>query len=534
MKKYAKLAGGIGIIFLVFGGPAALMFQGLFQTIAIIQTGLGLAGCAFFLFYSVGETMETLSQKRTAIMGGVGGLLILTLLIGLNVISQSKWGEKKWDTTVNRIHSLADSSAEVAKGLTQKLTIYAFFDKGQREADVLKNLVEKYTDYTDKLSFQSVDPNEEPALVKELGAGVGEVVIQNQETKRTIKLATATEESLTNALKRVVREDQKTIYFTQGQGQAALETQEDVNGLYIGKLLLEAEGFKVLPLNLAQTNEIPQDAAVVASWGAQRPVSTKELGILETYLAKGGAFVLGQDPMIAATKDRLVSSGFDPLLNRYGLELKPGIVVEFLQMGPFGKKASLEFLAFTYGQHPMVSKLKQENVTQFTTTMPVLAVSNYKGAAKVAALVSVSADAWAESNVRSLFDRSKGAKKDSGDGDLTGPFPIAQVSEWKIEKPAAGDWSPNGKLVVFGSASFATDRMIQAQFNRDLFLNAFNYLAGDSSSGQLSIRPRMWTQSTLEMTEPQRRIVYYASLFVIPQILLILSLMVWLMRRGRA
>jgi len=242
--------------------------------------------------------------------------------------------------------------------------------------------------------------------------------------------------------------------------------------------------------------------------------------------------IIGQDPIISATKDRLLPSGFQPLLEKYGMQEKPAILVEIMQLGPFGKKASLEFLAYSYSPHPIVSKLGEDHVTQFAMASPVLSLANYKGAAKVSSLVSTSKDAWGESNIKSLFDRAKGAQKNSQDGDLSGPLPIGQISEWKVEKPTADDYSTDGRLIVFGNAAFASDRLIQAQYNRDLFLNSFSFLIGNQGES-LSIRARTWTQSTLEMTEPQRVVVYYASLFVIPQLLMILSLFVWLVRRSR-
>jgi len=532
MKRFSKFAGGLGLIFVLFGGPASILFSGIFQTLALIQLFLGLIGLGIFLFYSLGETLAALSQKRSAIMGIVGGLLILLILVGLNVVAHSKFGERKWDTTTNRVHSLAPESEAVVTSLPEPVTVFAFMDRGQRERDVLKNLVEKYQYVSKNVKLEIVDPNEEPALLKELGAGVGEVVIRNDATKRTIKLASATEEALTNAFKRVVQTTQKTIYFLQGEGQAPLANQEDPSGLYIGKLLLEAEGFKVSPLNLAQAGTIPKDAALVSSWGAQRPISPSSLSILENYLARGGLMIIGQDPIISATKDRLLPSGFQPLLEKYGMQEKPAILVEIMQLGPFGKKASLEFLAYSYSPHPIVSKLGEDHVTQFAMASPVLSLANYKGAAKVSSLVSTSKDAWGESNIKSLFDRAKGAQKNSQDGDLSGPLPIGQISEWKVEKPTADDYSTDGRLIVFGNAAFASDRLIQAQYNRDLFLNSFSFLIGNQGES-LSIRARTWTQSTLEMTEPQRVVVYYASLFVIPQLLMILSLFVWLVRRSR-
>ena len=111
-------------------------------------------------------------------------------------------------------------------------------------------------------------------------------------------------------------------------------------------------------------------------------------------------------------------------------------------------------------------------------------------------------------------------------------IPIAQLAEMTIGDQVKDALSKKAKLVVFGDADFANNQMIQGGFNRDLFLNSFNYLAGEEVT--VAIRPKTWTSSTLEINESQRMVVYFASIFFIPELIMGLGVVIWLFRRSRA
>lgn len=529
MKKFAGFLGGLGIIMMVFGLIAVLFFAGALRAVGFSQLVAGAIGVSIYLVYFLTDTMHVIVKRRNDIFGVLGGLLIVALLIGVNVVAQSKFGERTWDTTVNRVHSLAPESQELAKNLTDTVHIYAFFDAGQRQADMLKNLVKKYSAFTNKLEMTFHDPNEEPKLIKQLEAGANEVILQRESTKRSIKLLTVSEEALTNALKKVFRSEEQKIYFLEGAGQASLERQEDAAGLFVGKFKLEAEGFKVQSLNLVQTKKIPADAKVVVSWGAKKTLSETETRLIEQYLSRGGQFVLAQDPTPSITKDRLIPTGLETALATYGLEIRPSIAINIVDLGQ-GARPLLNIFGLTYSQQPIVGKFTQENWTLFPMASPVTTKASYKGKATVTPLVSTSPEAWAEADIKSILSQGGRAAKDST--DLAGPFAIAQISEWSVEKPEAGDWGTTGKLIAIGNASFGSNQFIQNASNLDLFSNMFSYLIGDNVS-PMSIKPRSFKASTLKLSDSEKRGIYYASVFIIPELLMILGLFIWLTRRAR-
>ena len=76
------------------------------------------------------------------------------------------------------------------------------------------------------------------------------------------KIQNPNEEKLTNALLKVTRDEQKTIYFLEGHGESQITSVEN-EGYQTAKKNLEQDGFLVKPLLLLKTGEVPEDASVL-------------------------------------------------------------------------------------------------------------------------------------------------------------------------------------------------------------------------------------------------------------------------------
>ena len=65
--------------------------------------------------------------------------------------------------------------------------------------------------------------------------------------------------------------------------------------------------------------------------------------------------------------------------------------------------------------------------------------------------------------------------------------------------------------------------------NADLFLNMVNWVAQDEDL--ISIRPREPEERSVLMTDPQRRSVFFLTLFIIPGIVIVTGVSLWWGRR---
>ncbi|PIR22396.1 MAG: hypothetical protein COV44_08280 [Deltaproteobacteria bacterium CG11_big_fil_rev_8_21_14_0_20_45_16] len=519
---WTRLLGTLGIILLFFGGIAAIFFHDTFLApAAYIEIALGLLSLGIYLFKFFGEATKNIWRKRDSIVGGFGALIILLILIGVNVIANSKLGEKKLDLTTNKLHSLTDDSVKIVKELKEPVEILSFVIDPRAKA-LLRNLVEKYTYQSSQIKFKALDPDTDPTLLEKYSAQVDEIVFLNPKTEKTVKVAKSqiSEQEFTTAIRRCLSAPTKAIYFLQGLGEPDLEDDKSQSGLFIAKLLLEREGFQVRPLQLATALKIPDDAGVIVEWGAKNPAPEAVVKLLENYLKKGGKLVMGLDPMIANSKDRLVPSSYTGLLGRYGLELGQSILVQVLNFQSKSVRTAT-VIGMTYSDQAIVKDLGG-NLTQFSVAQPVLQSKNFKDSkVRRETLVSTGEQTNTESNIAELLKQTPDSKPKSG---LNGPHPIAQIAE--TNSPEG-----NSSLVVFGDADFALNGLIQSQFNRDLFLNIFGYLLGTPEA--VSLRPKQWRNSTLEITVDQKKGVYFASIFVLPQLIILFGLAIWSLRRSR-
>lgn len=530
MKTYARYFGGLGIIFLIFGAISSLMLRGTLQLVGISEFILGLFGVGIFIFYFLGEALRTISQKREVLYGVLGGLLLLVILIAANVVAHSQFGEKKFDTTANKIHSLSNESAQLIKNLDANIKIIGFFTKAAQQKPFLEDLARKYTYESSKIQFELVDPDENPATLKAYEASPDEVLVRNEKTKKSMKVTTMTEESVTTAIKKVMSTKTRTVYFLEGHAEGGIDDDKTTAGLYIAKILLENEGYSVKSINLASKTEIPADANVVAVWGSQRAVSKSEVDLISHFFERGGSVLVGMNPIVAPTKDKISPSGLEPLLDVAGLEAKAAIILEHQLQLLRGNVINAKIAVTDFGQHQITSGFGTPAVVEVFLSQPVLQKQKLAATNITRTLLaSTSKQSWAETNIGSVFV----TQKPNPQGKEAGPLPLAQLAELTLPAEAKDKISPKGRLIVFGDANFANNQMIQGGYNRDLFLNSVNYLGGGEEA-ILSIRPKTWTSSTLEINESQRLVVYFASIFLIPQLIMGLGIVIWLFRRSRA
>ena len=106
--------------------------------------------------------------------------------------------------------------------------------------------------------------------------------------------------------------------------------------------------------------------------------------------------------------------------------------------------------------------------------------------------------------------------------DTQGPLSLGVTVQRK-----EGD--KTARLVVIGNSIFATNRWVGEQRNGDLFYNSVNWLAQDE--GLISIRPKSPTNRRVTMTESQRRVLMWLSLFILPGLIVIGGIWVWWRRR---
>ena len=107
------------------------------------------------------------------------------------------------------------------------------------------------------------------------------------------------------------------------------------------------------------------------------------------------------------------------------------------------------------------------------------------------------------------------------------PAPADSKAETKGDEDPAK--KPEGRLVVLGTSTFASNQGLGFQGNRDLFLNIVAWLAGQE--GEISVRAKDTRQNPIFLTSAQSRAVLWLSLAVLPGAVMVCG--IWLVVRRR-
>ena len=83
--------------------------------------------------------------------------------------------------------------------------------------------------------------------------------------------------------------------------------------------------------------------------------------------------------------------------------------------------------------------------------------------------------------------------------------------------------------MVIGDSDFARNRYVSEFYNADLFLNAVNWLVGEESF--ITIDRKLPRASMTRLTAEEFQTFRYLSLFVAPELILLIGIAIWWRRR---
>jgi ABC-type uncharacterized transport system involved in gliding motility auxiliary subunit len=320
------------------------------------------------------------------------------------------------------------------------------------------------------------------------------------------------------------RTGEKVVYFVQGHGEDPIEGEEAAGreGYARAADALRNENYRVQPLLLGSAKDVPDDADVVIVAGAKSKIFDEELAVLDRYLARGGAVLALVDPR--------VSGSWVDKLRAWGADLGNDIVVD-RALALFGRAVTP--FAGKYDPENPITKDFRDPRNDATIFHEARSVRPRDGAA-LTPIVLTGEASWAERNLARLD--SEGAASEDAD-DLAGPVPVMVAGTPAIPAQNGAPEKKQGeikapRLVVVGDTNFASNEFIDGGRNRDLFLNAANWLIGDVAA--ISVRPNQTRASRFQLTAEQFHAIRSASLFILPELIAVLGVFTWWSRRHPA
>jgi len=522
MKRSSALSGLIGLVLLSFGILGYALTSGGFAKLFIFVNLLGgFFAVVGWLMSSWGK-IGTLAGSRATRYGAnaaIYSLGFIGLLIAANYLAATY--HRQFDMTSNKAYSLSPQTIQLIKSLKKPLKLYGFVQGGRSPS--AENLYQEYAYAQPLLTYEMVDPNRHPELAERFKVSVMNTthIQYGGANGEGTNVTDMSEAAITNGIAKLVRTGTKTIYFTEGHGEADPNDAQGPEGFGEFKQALEGENYDVKKVLLASQAKVPDDCEVLIIAGPIRPLLPHEIDAVNEYLRHGGrALVMLRPPRPDEPNDE---TALVKLVATWGVDAGNNVVVDQVVRLFAGPALGLNPLVNSYGPHPITATFTKQTV--FPMVRSVTPIDPAKPGLMVTPLAKTSDSSWAESDLVGIFQKQTAA---FGKGDIKGPITVADAVEANL---ALLNWGKgNARMVVFGDTGFANNQYLQNFFNRDFVMNAVDWLAGEANA--ITIRPRTLRASRFSLTIGEFDVVFVLSVLLIPELLLIIGIAVWWERRN--
>ena len=324
-----------------------------------------------------------------------------------------------------------------------------------------------------------------------------------------------TEEGITGAFIRDLKNNTRTVCFVSGSGEHQID-DTDRTGYSHLKDLLGKDEYTAKSINLLQKAEVPNDCTVLVVGGPSSDYQQPEVDAIMKYVEDGGRALFMLDPPLKLGRSEIADNdALTGLLQTWGVSLQKDLI---LDMNPIGQLVGLGpqvALVSSYDSHPIVSQMKGT-----ATGFPLSRSLEIKNSDKttVEKLFGSSDTSLATTNLSSPAVNPNDPKNKKG------PMTIAAAGTYRTGKE-----NSQGRFVVLGSSSWAANSFINFNGNRDLALNTMNWLSSDEDL--ISIRPKEQDERRITMTRAQLTWVRTTSQFLLPLFVVVAGVGVWWRRR---
>lgn len=453
-------------------------------------------------------------KKRTLFYGSnmiVYTIVALGFATVINYVSANNY--KRYDFTENERHTLTSQTVKILEKLPFEVKVWGFVLENPAIRSRHKRLLVQYQYQSKKLTWELADPDKKPFLAEKYEVTRQDVfLVEGPDGRRENIFGRLTEESLTNALLRIVSMRSKVVYFTSGHGERAI-SDTGSRGYNKANAGLVKENFTSKELLLYSVDEVPEDASVLIVAGPEKDFFKDEFEKLEKYLQRGGRVLFMVDPFML---DKTVD-----FIKRYGIKLDDNVIVDQVSKTIGGD--NLAPTVASYESHPITNDFRLMTFFPITRSLELIDIEmedvNTFDVAKTLE------SAWGETNKDELAEGV--ANYVEGD-DKSGPLLVAAVAE--IASIVDGKLK-KGELMVIGDSDFAANAYSDVAGNLDFFMNSVNWLAEEYD--RIAIRPKKAGMDPIIFSDRQMYAIAGINVVALP--LLVLGAGIWVsMRRRRS
>lgn len=488
----------------------------------ILAAGVMVAAFAFLLRP---EMIDEFVRNRKTLLW-INDLALILIIVSIGVVLSHIGFRRniRYDFTRDGTFSLSDQTLRVVKGLEKEVKITAFYPKNTREEQMVKDLLEEYRRYSDKLKTEYVDPYRDPMTVKAMNiSSPGTIVVQSGSSRKDIlgndiferpsphegpdaRPRFNGEQILTTSLINVTSGVRKKISFVTGHGEATISgfSARDVAGL---NEMLVRENFDVDEINLVE-QEISAETSMLAIVSPMRDFFPAETEKIRSFVrGRSGHLLVALDPL--SQTPRLETF----LLQEFGVLANNDVVID-----PRGVQRQYWTVAPELLAHKALRPLRTANLICIMFHCRSLSVEGREGYTAVTYLETIE-NAYAKRNLRSGAEISLPFEEGK---DARGPLKLAvALEDTRTASPS--------RVLIFGDSDFVANGYISFGGNRDLIINTVNWMLGQEKL--IAIRPKIVSTPEIVFKEEDANHIFTLSVIVPPLLIALFGGAVFIWRR---
>lgn len=451
---------------------------------------------------------------RTRLHSHLNSAVMVILIVCLATLAGWLSTRYQWqaDWTRNGRHTLNEASRLVLEKMDGPIEITAYAREDTYLRDVIRKFVARYQRIKPEIKLHFVNPDAVPDEVRTLGVSVhGELVVRYR--GRSQHVQSENEEEFTNALQRLTRAAEHWLAFVEGHGERGALGQANFD-LTLWVQQLTNRGFKAQPLDLANTQTIPENTRVLVIAGPQVDYLPGELEIITDFIDRGGNLLWLLDPPGAL-------HNLDALAAKLHINITSGTIIDFA-----GRLLGLDdptialATSSLYPPHPITRDFSY--TTLYPSATAIMTDANDIWQARP--FIATGDHTWLETG-----ELDGDVNYDEG-ADTVGPLDIGIGLEREIEFGQNGNViNKSQRIAIIGDGDFLSNAYVENSGNMDLGVRIMSWLSHDDDS--IVIPARVAPDLHLELSPVAAVIVGFGFIIILPLILVSTGITIWWRRR---